>query len=323
MYAEWDSRETIEAVKLALEEVHNVTMVEADTDAYTTLRDTRPDIVFNIAEGLHGVSREAQIPAMLEFLQIPYTGSDPLTLATCLDKSRCKEVLAYYHIASPKFSVIGRRADIDKVHLKYPCIVKPVHEGSSKGIANSSMVNSAIDLEREVVRVLEQYHQPALVEEFLPGREFTVAMLGNGNDVQILPIIEIKFDSLPAGVNPIYSYEAKWVWDTKEAPLDIYECPASISPNLKTVIETMCKRAYTILRCRDWCRIDLRLDLKGEPHIIELNPLPGILPDPRDNSCFPKAARAANLTYNKMLQTVLYHAAMRYGLSSSVTSSLS
>jgi D-alanine-D-alanine ligase len=319
LYAEWDSRETIEAVKLALEEIHTVTMVEADVEAYAKLVDARPDIVFNIAEGLHGISREAQIPAMLEFLQIPYSGSDPLTLATCLDKSRCKEVLSYHHIATPKFAVVARRADIDKVHLRYPSIVKPLHEGSSKGIANTSLVNSAVELEREVVRVLESYHQPALVEEFLPGREFTVAMLGNGSDVQILPIVEIKFDSLPQGVNPIYSYEAKWVWDTTEKPLDIYECPANISPNLKTVIEAVCRRAFSVLRCRDWCRIDLRLDLKGEPHIIELNPLPGILPDPRDNSCFPKAARSADLSYNRMLQTVLYHAAMRYGLTGSAT----
>ncbi len=314
LHAEWDTFETIDAVRSALAEIHDVSLVEADEHAFEKLRADRPDIVFNVAEGLYGVSREAQMPAILEMLQIPYTGSDPLTLALCLDKSRAKEILAYHHIPTPKFSVITSPVEIDSAAVTFPSIVKPLHEGSSKGIFNSSLVRNKAELAREVVPVIEKYNEPALIEEYLGGREFTVAMLGNGDSVKVLPIVEIQFDSLPKGVNPIYSYEAKWVWDRSDAPLDIFQCPARIPSALQSEIESICRMAYSVLRCRDWCRIDVRLDENGKPHILELNPLPGILPNPEDNSCFPKAARAAGISYNQLLQTVLALAAGRYGL---------
>ena len=313
-YAEWDTFETVDAIRNALAEIHEVHLVEADLNAYDRLRELMPDIVFNVAEGFHGVSREAQIPGMLEMLRIPYTGSDPLTLSVCLDKSRAKEVLAYHHIDTPKFSLVSTDSELEHAAVPFPCIVKPLHEGSSKGIFDSSVVRTWAELHRAVMMVLERYAEPALVEEYLPGREFTVAMIGNGTDLTVLPIVEIRFDSLPEGVNPIYSYEAKWIWDRSDAPLDIFECPAMISPQLREEIESVCCRAYNVLRCRDWCRIDVRLDSKGIPYIIELNPLPGILPRPEDNSCFPKAARAVGMSYNELIQTVLAVAAKRYGM---------
>jgi D-alanine-D-alanine ligase len=314
IYAEWDTFETIDAVRAALAEFHEVSLIEANEEAYFKLMSDRPDIVFNIAEGFNGVSREAQIPAMMEMLQLPYTGSDPLTLSICLDKSRAKEILSYYNIPTPRFTLVSKNSKISQNNLKFPFIVKPLHEGSSKGIFNSSIVNNQSELEHEVANVLEKYRQPALVEEFLSGREFTVAILGNGDELTVLPIVEIKFDTLPTGVNPIYSYEAKWIWDRADAPLEIFACPAKLSLSLQREIESVCCNAYSILHCRDWCRIDVRLDAGGKPHIIELNPLPGILPKPEDNSCFPKAARAAGMNYNQLIQTVLTLAAKRYGL---------
>lgn len=314
-YAEWDSWETIHAVELALAEHHDVTLIEADEHAYQKFLTTRPEIVFNISEGMNGVSREAQIPAMLEYLGIPYSGSDPLTLAICLDKSRAKEILSYYHISTAQFEVIHSLSELTSCSISTPCMVKPLHEGSSKGIYDSSLAKSQADLIKEVETVISVYHQPALIEEFLSGREFTVAVMGNDDEVTCLPIVEIKFDSLPEGVNPIYSYEAKWIFDRPESPLDIFECPAKIPSSLKNEIEQLCIKAYKTLRCRDWCRIDVRLDAQGIPHIIELNPLPGILPNPKDNSCFPKAARAAGMNYNQLIQTTMWLAAKRYGLS--------
>ena len=314
IYAEWDTFETIDAVRAALAEFHEVSLIEANEQAYLKLMSDMPDIVFNIAEGFNGVSREAQLPAMLEMLQLPYTGSDPLTLSICLDKSRAKEILSYYEVPTPHFTIISQNSRISQIKLKFPCIVKPLHEGSSKGIFNSSVVNNHVELEHEVASVLERYHQPALIEEFLVGREFTVAILGNDDELTVLPIVEIKFDTLPSGVNPIYSYEAKWIWDRADAPLEIFSCPAKLLPSLQREIESICRKAYSILHCRDWCRIDVRLDADGKPHIIELNPLPGILPKPEDNSCFPKAARAAGINYNQLIQTVLLLAAKRYGL---------
>lgn len=313
-YAEWDEPETIEAVRAALAEVHDVTTVEADEDFFETVRRLRPQIVFNIAEGMNGVSREAQVPAMLDMLGIPYSGSDPLTLALCLDKSRTKEVLSHYGIPTARFRVIESMDELASADLPLPAMVKPLHEGSSKGIFDASLARDRRGLAEGVEKVLTEYRQPALVEEFLPGREFTVGILGNAPAIHVLPAVEIRFDSLPEGVNHIYSYEAKWIWDTIDAPLDIYECPARLDPALKAEIASVCERTYRVLRCRDWSRIDVRLDAAGRPHIIEVNPLPGILPNPADNSCLPKAARSAGIPYNDLIRSALGFAAIRHGL---------
>jgi D-alanine-D-alanine ligase len=314
MFAEWDTEETISALRDAIAERYNVAMIEANEYAFESLRTTHPDFVFNIAEGLHGASREAQIPAMLELLQIPYLGSDPLTLGICLDKARAKEILAYHKIPTASFNVIRSMNDWEDIRLKFPAMVKPLHEGSSKGIYNSCVVRNPDELASEVKIILDTYNQPALVEDFLPGREFTVAMLGNGDDVRVLPIVEIKFDALPPGVNPIYSYEAKWIWDQRDNPLDAYECPAKLTEPLKSEIEGICKDAYRVLNCRDWSRIDVRLDVHDTPNILEINPLPGILPNPDDNSCFPKAARAVGMSYNQLINAVLDIAMRRGGI---------
>jgi len=314
VYAEWDTMDTVDAVRAALEEVAPVVMIEANEHSVQKFIDKRPDFAFNMSEGMHGVAREAQIPAILDMLQIPYLGSDPLTLALCLDKSRAKEVLGYHRIPTAPFALIRSMDEFEDARVRFPAIVKPLHEGSSKGIYNSCVVRDPGELEREVRTILTAYEQPALVEEFLPGREFTVAMLGNGHDVRVLPIVEIRFDALPEGMNPIYSYEAKWVWDRSDNPLDIFTCPAPIDEALRSEIESVCRRTYRVLRCRDWARIDVRLDARGKPNILEVNPLPGILPKPEDNSCFPKAARAAGMTYNQLITTVLDIAMERCGL---------
>jgi D-alanine-D-alanine ligase len=313
-FAEWDTIETINAVKTALEDYSNVTLIEANHDAFSNLKELNPDIVFNIAEGFNGISREAQIPAILEMMGIPYTGSDPLTLATCLDKSRAKEILSYYKIPNPGFLTITEKNFIIPENLSFPMIVKPVGEGSSKGIYSSSFVKNLSELRDEVNRILDEYEQPALAEEFLPGREFTVALLGNGKETEVLPIVEISYDNFPKDFVPIYSYEAKWILDSRDNPLQVFSCPAKISFELEKQIKATALSAYNTLRCRDWSRIDIRLDKNSIPNIIEINPLPGILPDPADNSCFPKAARTAGISYSDMLNKVLFAAARRYNL---------
>lgn len=313
-YAEWDTLETINAVKDALEIFHDVILIEADEDAFEKFRKYRPDIVFNIAEGAYGISREAQIPAMLDMLNIPYTGSDPLTLATCLDKARTKEILSYHKIPTAKFLYAESIEDLENFNLKFPIIIKPVGEGSSKGIFNSSFISNKDELKERLEYNFQIYNQPFLLEEYLPGREFTVALLGNGDETEVLPIIEINFDELPENLLPIYSFEAKWIVDTRDNPLNIFTCPAKIDKSLKEKITNIALKTYKVLRCKDWSRIDIRLDKSEEPNVIEINPLPGILPNPEDNSCFPKAARAAGLSYEDMINKVLYTAAKRYNL---------
>ncbi|MCK5236015.1 MAG: D-alanine--D-alanine ligase, partial [Deltaproteobacteria bacterium] len=171
-YAEWDDLETIEAVRDALKEKHEeVELIEADLDAYDKLRDLKPELVFNMAEGLTGESREAHIPAILEMLGIPYTGSSPLTLAMTLNKARSKQVLSYFSVPTPKFVVMENEKDFTLFTGNFPAMVKPLFEGSSKGIRNNSLVNSGSEMSEKVAEIIKEYKQPAIVEEFLPGRE--------------------------------------------------------------------------------------------------------------------------------------------------------
>ena len=195
-----------------------------------------------------------------------------------------------------------------------PIFVKPVQEGSSKGITERNFVRSRAELEATVRFLLATYQQPVIAEAFLPGAEFTCGVLGNGRSARVLPLVGMNFASLPSGALPIYGYEAKWVWDSIERPLDIFECPARVDLRLQHAIEEVVLHAYRVLGCRDWSRIDVRLDEHGAPNIVEVNPLPGILPNPADNSCLPKAARAAGMSYDALIQSALLAAAGRTGV---------
>ncbi|MGH7506393.1 MAG: D-alanine--D-alanine ligase family protein [Longimicrobiales bacterium] len=314
-YAEWDDTGTIDAVASALRQAGDVILLEADTDFPRKLRDTLPDIVFNIAEGLYGPNREAHVPAICEFFDIPYTASDPLTLSLALDKRRAKEVFLARGVPTPSWCTLEPGAARDPMlSAAGPWIVKPLYEGSSKGIPERAFCTTATAVDRRVAEIAATYGQPALVEEFLPGREFTIGILGNGAAARALPIVEISFDALPAGAVPLYGYEAKWVWDTPERPLEIFDCPAAVDAALDARIAATALGAYHALGCRDWSRVDVRLDGDGTPNVIEINPLPGILPDPGQNSCLPKAARAAGIGYDELILAVLECALERYGL---------
>ena len=315
-FAEWDSPTTIAAVEAALSRLGKVVRLEAKEDFPERLRQANPDIVFNIAEGFHGVNRESHVPAICEFYGIPYSGSDPFTLTLCLDKARTKETLTFHGIPTPRFAVVERIEGLGAVteQLAFPLFVKPLHEGSSKGITDANLCFDRGHLSRQTAFLLENYRQPVLVEEYLPGKEFTCAVVGNGDEAVVLPIVGMNFETLPKGALPIYSFDAKFVWDRPENPLDIFQCPARITRELQASIERVTLDAFRVLGCRDWARIDVRLDASGKPNVLEVNPLPGILPDPADNSCLPKAARAAGIGYEELIQNCLKYAAVRQGV---------
>ncbi len=315
-FAEWDSPVTIAAVEAALSKLGKVVRIEATEEFPERLRAIRPDIVFNIAEGFHGVNRESHVPAMCEFFGIPYSGSDPFTLTLCLDKARAKETLSFHGIPTPRFAVVENLADLDErtFSLELPLFIKPLHEGSSKGITDGNLCWDRDHLLAQTKFLLENYHQPVLVEEYLPGQEFTCGVLGNGDEATVLPLVGMNFEALPKGALPIYSYDAKFVWDRPERPLEIFQCPAKIGSDLQSAIERVVLDAYRVLGCRDWARIDVRLDGAGNPNVLEVNPLPGILPDAADNSCLPKAARAAGIGYDELIQSCLRLAAARQGV---------
>ncbi len=312
-YAEFDDLETANAIRLALENTgYEVVLLEADNDFIFSLKESNVDFVFNIAEGIHGESRESHVPAILEMFNIPYSGSGVLTQAITLNKSRKKEILDYYNIRTPKWQVFKSTNQKLKPDMRFPLIVKPDAEGSSIGITNESLVFDIVSLKKQVRKVLKDYDQPALVEEFVTGREFTVSLLGN--PPKVLPIVEVNFNHLPDGIHRFDSWEAKWIFDNPDSPVDPIICPADLKPKLKAQIEKVAKQTFDKLGCVDLARIDIRLDSDGNPHILDVNALPGLMPDPKMNSRFPKSCYAAGMTYDQIIQTILNSALKRYNL---------
>lgn len=311
-YAEWDDEETIEAVAAALAREGDVVRLEADADFPAEVRRARPDLVFNMAESRGGRAREAYVPAILEFFGIPYTGSDPLTLAVTLDKAMTKRVLAAAGVLTPAFEVYAPGAPLRWRGPEPPVVIKPLHEGSSIGVRDDSLCHTGAEAARRVREIHREWEQPAVAEAFLPGREFTCALVGNGRALRAYPLVELDFAALPAGASPIYSYEAKWVWDRPAAPLPVFRCPADVPSALERRVVGAAKAAWHALGCRDWARIDLRLDDAGRVQVLEVNALPGVLPDPDQNSCYPKAARAAGLDFEATILAVVEAARARY-----------
>ncbi len=311
-FAEFDAPSTISAIRTALlNRCDEVEVVEADEDAYERLRRGNFDFAFNIAEGVRGEAREAQIPAMLEMLGIPYSGSGVTTLAITLDKRRTKEVLEANGIRTPRFQLLSRANDL-RSDLKFPLFLKPNGEGSSRGITAKSLVSSKEELEETVSEMAAAYRQPVLVEEYLTGREFTVGLVGNPPEV--LPIVEVSFEGLPAGAPKFDCYEVKWIYDSLDAGFDTTTCPANLDDDLRARISEAATRTFEALEVRDLCRLDLRLDEDGEPSVFDVNALPGLIPDPAENSRFPKAAYAAGYSYEELIGRVFDAALAREGI---------
>lgn len=313
--AEYDSEETIAALRAALEAGgHEVLLLEADETIMEQLCETQPEIVFNIAEGLRGESREAHVPAICEMLGIPYTGSGPLALATCLNKARTKEVLLHHGIPTARFQVLASAEAPLSEDLRYPLIVKLLHEGSSMGLSAASVVDDEAALRAQCAYLIETYGEPALVEEFIQGREFTVGLLGN--PPQVLPIIEVMFDS-PRGI-VLFELDDEVVVKLDSAAIDYSglpsipydsDCPAPVDAALRARIEERAVRAFTTLGCRDWGRLDMRLGPDNELYILDLNPIAGIDP----SYWLSWAAEEAGYSYAEFVNAILDHALRRNG----------
>lgn len=319
--AEFDEPETIASIHDAIvANGHECTDIEANEDAYGKLKELKGkvDLVFNIAEGLRGEMREGQIPAMLEMLGIAYTHSGALTDAITLDKSLTKKIWQFHGLPTPRFVEIGIKEKPYVEGLRFPVIVKPNSEGSSKGVFNDNLVEDPHRLVKKIRDTRKAYGNGVIVEEFMPGREFTVAVLGNagvGKGVYILPIVEQNFDIFPENMKKFASYEAKWFFeDTLPNPHIAYHCPAKLTPGLENLIRELCIKAYTTLNCRDIARIDLRLDADGKPNLLEINTLPGMMPSEKVVSYYPVAARAAGWDFNKMVGQIITHARERLGI---------
>lgn len=305
--AEYDSIETVEAIRKALEDSGcRVDLLEADAQLPSRLAAAPVDIVFNIAEGVGGRGREAQVPALMNLLRIPFTGSDETTLCIALDKALSKRLLATYRIRTPRYRVVsGDRPDL-RGPFPFPAIVKPNAEGSSKGITDVSVVRDRAQLRELVTRNVRLYRQDMLVEEYIPGREFTVAALGNGADARIFPPMEIV-QPLPENGYNVYSYQVK----RDSLRLIRYDCPPRLEKSALDGIVKTARRIYEVLGCRDFARIDFRLSPEGRLYFIEINPLPGLAPGYSD---FPMIAGKCGMDYTSLVRAVLVAALRRYGL---------
>lgn len=302
--AEFDAPKTLDAIRGAINSYgHEVVDLEANPDLPARLAAAGVDFVFNVAEGIRGRSREAQVPAILDLLDIPYTGSDAATLALAHDKGLAKRILRAEGVPTPPFAVLTTGKERLPKELSFPLLVKPAAEGSSKGVTAAGVVEDENALRNAARELIERYGQAALVEEFLPGREFTVALLGE-NRPRVLPPMEIVF-SPEAGARPVYAYETK----LEPNRLISYQAPAEVTPALRRELERVARRVFMGLDCRDVARVDLRLDAQGRVYFLECNPLPGLTPGWSDLCLI---AESANMDYRTLIGEILAGAVRRY-----------
>jgi D-alanine-D-alanine ligase len=273
-FEEYDSPETVAIISAALESAgHQVVRLGGGSQFLDNIRAEKVDIVFNIAEGRGNFrGREAQVPSVLEMLDIPYTGSDPQTLAVSLDKPVTKKLVALEGVTTPKWLIINDHAELNMTGWKaftFPVIIKPAYEGSSKGIRLTSLAHNISQAEEEVSRILADYHQPVMVEEFIDGDEITVGVIGN-SPARIVGIMRV----LPKKKEEhfVYSLEVKRDY----VNLVDYECPAKLPRDVLKKLEDSSLKTFRTLGCRDFSRIDYRISHDGTPYFIEINPLPGL-----------------------------------------------
>ncbi len=328
-WADLDSEYTIDAIADALRgRGHRVTFLEGDATLFDRLREIQPDICFNICEGHFGDSREAQVPAMLEMLRIPYTGSKVLTLALSLDKPMTKRVLAFHDLPTPPFQVLERVREPLNPDMTFPLFVKPSRQGTGMGISAQSIVRDEGELWTQAKSLFKAYQEPVLVERFIPGRDLTVGVLGNlvppvawrvpeneeaprvHRGLRFLPPLEIELGDYAQEEGRVYTHRAK----VELADRLTYICPARLDADLVEELHWLAAATFRIIGCLDVARVDFRLDEEDndKPYILEINPLPGLAPEISD---LVIEAKAAGIGHAELVNAILEEALERYGMS--------
>ncbi|MGB3713868.1 MAG: hypothetical protein WA996_05500 [Candidatus Promineifilaceae bacterium] len=323
-----DSEETISAISAALETGgHRVTFLEGDASLADKLRRLKPDICFNIAEGHFGDSREAHIPAILEMLRIPYTGSRVLTLALSLDKPMTKRVLTYHNLPTPPFQVFERLNEPLDPQMQFPLFVKPSREGTGMGISAESIVYDQEQMLKQMRQLFDRYDQPVLVEHFIEGREVTVGVVGNlsspvawrlpedeqaqriSRGLHFFPALEVDMSRYPEEEAGVYTNRIK----TELAHEFHYLCPAQLAPEQVEELNWLTASTFRVTGCMDVARVDFRLDANdaNKPYILEINPLPGLNPEYSDLAI---EANADGWSYEELVNRILDEAVERQGV---------
>jgi len=265
------------------------------------IRSCKADMVFNLCEEFYGRTRlEMNVAALLELLEIPFTGSPALVLGLSQDKGKTKSILANHGIPTPAYRVWMPGRDEQISGLQFPLIVKPMHEDASLGIDNKSFVRDEKSLKQRVQKIHKDYGQPALVEEYIDGRELNVSILGN-EDPHILPISEIDFSTLPPDLPKICGYAAKWIENSQEFICTVPLCPAALSPEIEKRVKEVSLLSYRILECRDYGRVDIRLSPQAVPYVLEINANPDISPD----AGMTRSAKAAGFSYAEFIGRIV------------------
>jgi D-alanine-D-alanine ligase len=322
-FADFDHIETVDAIRAAIEtDGHQTVFLHADADLPYALREVKPDICFNIAEGQGGDAREAQVPALLELLRIPYTGSRVLTNGISLDKTLTKRIWRDRRLPVAPFQEFTIGDEPLRPELKFPLFVKPAREGTGMGVDLKAIVKNEKEMRERVLYIINTYQQPALVETFLPGREFTVGIMGR-QDAKLysrhpewyekdgfhrFPILEL--DSSRSVTPNVYSQASKSKEVGEEGAPD-YVCPANLDPELERKLKHFALRAHQLLYALDISRTDIRLDEEGNPRLLEINTLPGLTPDYSD-LCLQ--AKAEGIRYEDLILEILYLGASRWGM---------
>jgi len=309
--AEADVLDERDAVCAALKELgHSVEIVPLSHNASAfigTLVSLKPDLVFNLVESVFGSSAfEMNIPAILDLLKIPYTGSSPIAIALALDKALTKKLLAFHAIRTPDFIVARSPRDIEDVHLHYPLFIKPLSEDASIGITEQSIVADKDTLSQGIQVLLDRFGS-VLVEEFIGGREFNVSLLGNGQQ-EVLPVAEIDYSKMPKNAPKILSYRAKWVKESPEYACSTPVCPAQVSDPVRTSLMTAAADVYRCLELSGYGRVDFRTDNDGQLYVIDVNPNPCIAP----GAGLSLAAKAAGITYIKLIEKIVHYASEKF-----------
>jgi D-alanine-D-alanine ligase len=302
----------MEDIKEALNALgYRSTTLNVDSDIFRLidfLRHEKPDLIFNLVECVENDSlQEMNVAGIYELLKIPYTGAPALTLGLALNKPRVKEILTFHGIRTPKFQVFESPGKIMvNEDLTYPLIVKPSREDASVGIEEASVVGNVNELRKRVRYVIQEFEQPALVEQFIDGRELNVAIIGNRDPI-VLPISEIDFSGLTEGMRRIVSYEAKWVHGTVAYEGTVGVCPAPITAAQEARLRDVALRCFRIFGCRDYARIDIRLTKEGVPYVLEVNPNPDI----SDDAGFARSAKAYGLSFHEVVGKIVEFALER------------
>ena len=309
-FSEFDSQDTVSAIIKALKNKgHNVEAIDAEyPHLFSYFRKNRVDLVFNIAEGKCGKFRESEVPAVLDYLNIPYTGSNTFSMALALNKALTKKLLKADNIPTPRFQVFVKGNEKLDPDLKFPLIVKPNREGSAKGIDASNVVNSKEALFDKVGEIINIYKQEVIAEEFIDGKELTVGILENGKTT-ILPILEIDFSECKKSGEYFYSWRMKeYQGNTDLGLIPTFHCPARLDKNTEASVKEVALRTHKAVGCFDISRTDIRLSSDNIPYVLEINPLPGLNPS---ESNFPIMAYAAGMKYEDLIEAILMSALER------------